>query len=71
MIKDQVIKIADFGLAKVFDDGEGTISTTVVGTYNYMAPEILSEEKTRLTKKCDVWSLGVTIFELVAGYLPF
>ena len=42
---------------------------TVVGTPIYMAPEVLRGEK--YTIKCDVWSIGTTIYELVTGYLPF
>ncbi len=42
---------------------------TFAGTPIYMAPQVLESKKYAI--KCDVWSIGVTIYELITGELPF
>ena len=54
--KDQV-KLADFDLAKIMDNGKAS----VVGTPYYLAPEVI---KGRYNTKCDIWSLGVVLLAL-------
>ncbi|KAH9301972.1 hypothetical protein KI387_013555 [Taxus chinensis] len=58
-------KIADFGLAKLFPEGETHIQTTVAGTYGYMAPEYAMQGK--LSAKADVYSFGVVLLEILSG----
>ncbi|XP_042438596.1 cysteine-rich receptor-like protein kinase 2 [Zingiber officinale] len=58
-------KIADFGLARTFQDDKSHISTAVAGTLGYMAPEYLAHGQ--LTEKADVFSFGVLMIELVTG----
>ncbi|KAK3154728.1 hypothetical protein QOZ80_2BG0194410 [Eleusine coracana subsp. coracana] len=58
-------KIGDFGLAKLFPDNVTHISTGVVGTTGYLAPEYFVHGQ--LTKKADVYSFGVLILEIVSG----
>ncbi|KAL8253629.1 hypothetical protein R6Q59_031850 [Mikania micrantha] len=58
-------KIADFGLARTFQDDKSHISTVIAGTFGYMAPEYLIHGQ--LTEKVDVYSFGVLILELVTG----
>ncbi|WOL02972.1 cysteine-rich receptor-like protein kinase 2 isoform X2 [Canna indica] len=58
-------KIADFGLARCFQDGKSHISTAIAGTLGYMAPEYLAHGQ--LTEKADVYSFGVLMIELVTG----
>ncbi|KAF8718776.1 hypothetical protein HU200_025078 [Digitaria exilis] len=61
-------KVADFGLAK-YQPGDHThVSTRVMGTFGYIAPEFLSSGK--LTDKADVFSYGVVFLELITGRLP-
>jgi len=56
-------KIADFGTAKVFPEDETHVSTGVVGTRGYMAPEYLGGEQ--LSVNVDVYSFGIVLLELV------
>ncbi|XP_031263674.1 probable LRR receptor-like serine/threonine-protein kinase At1g29720 [Pistacia vera] len=58
-------KISDFGLAKLRDDENTHISTRVVGTIGYMAPEYALWGY--LTEKVDVYSFGVVALEIVSG----
>jgi serine/threonine-protein kinase len=62
-----VPKVADFGLARRIDV---TGSAAIAGTFAYMAPEQARGEK-GLTTAVDVHALGVTLFELLTGRLPF
>jgi len=65
---ESIIKISDFGLAKMLDSGNQMMST-VCGTPSYLAPEIINGEK--YGTQCDVWSLGVILYTLLCGYPPF
>uniref|UniRef100_A0A6M2EZJ5 non-specific serine/threonine protein kinase n=1 Tax=Populus davidiana TaxID=266767 RepID=A0A6M2EZJ5_9ROSI len=59
-------KLSDFGLARLGPpEGLGHVSTTVVGTVGYAAPEYV--QTGRLTAKSDVWSFGVVMYELITG----
>ncbi|URD76867.1 hypothetical protein MUK42_25261 [Musa troglodytarum] len=58
-------KIADFGLARSFQDDKSHISTAIAGTLGYMAPEYIAHGQ--LTEKADVYSFGVLMIEIVTG----
>ncbi|KAF9612327.1 hypothetical protein IFM89_038930 [Coptis chinensis] len=59
-------KLSDFGLARQGpSEGLGHVSTSVVGTVGYAAPEYV--QTGRLTTKSDVWSFGVVLYELITG----
>ncbi|PPD98654.1 hypothetical protein GOBAR_DD04318 [Gossypium barbadense] len=66
-----VLKVSDFGLSalpqQVGDDG---LLHTTCGTPNYVAPEVINN-KGYHGAKADLWSCGVILFVLMAGYLPF
>ena len=72
------IKISDFGLSTLYVGGaDGGASDdrvellhTTCGTPNYVAPEVL-ENRGYDGRQADVWSVGIVLFVLVAGYLPF
>ncbi|CAM8960163.1 unnamed protein product [Rhodiola kirilowii] len=61
-------KVADFGLAKMNSDVNTHVSTRVMGTFGYLAPEYASSGK--LTDKSDVFSFGVMLLELITGRRP-
>src|SRR6185312_2780587 len=64
------VKVIDLGIARAA--GEATLTTVGValGTPHYMAPEQARGEE-RVTHRADVFSLGVVLFELLAGQKPF
>jgi serine/threonine protein kinase len=62
------LKLADFGFAKRVVKANGC--RTLCGTPGYLAPEIL-ERWPAYGVKCDLWSVGVILFLLLGGYLPF
>ena len=61
------IKLVDFGLSRKFGSCKNMMST-IVGTPNYVAPEVLSGN---YGEKCDLWSCGVILYILLSGTLPF
>lgn len=68
------LKLADFGLASKFKrkDGSKRISTDKRGSYPYMAPEILnSEDPSYYADLTDIWSIGILIFVLLTGEIPW
>lgn len=60
------LKLIDFGFSKLWDPD--TRMKMSCGTLAYVAPEVLSKS---YTSQCDMWSLGVVIFILLVGYMPF
>lgn len=69
--EDGNLKVTDFGLSAVTDQirPDGLLHT-VCGTPSYVAPEILAKRGYD-GAKVDIWSCGVVLFSLTAGYLPF
>jgi serine/threonine protein kinase len=81
--RDHVVKVLDFGLAKVTEKRHSTVKNEdseaatefktapgiIMGTINYMSPE--QAQAGSIDQRTDIWSTGVMIYEMVSGLMPF
>lgn len=69
---DEIIKLADFGLAKYFNKQQiesQDLNSTICGSPIYMAPEMLTKCKYNI--KADLWSFGIIMYEMLVGSNPY
>jgi serine/threonine-protein kinase len=64
-----IVKVMDFGIAHVLGSTRLTREKSIIGTPEYMAPERITGGE--MDRRSDIYSLGILLFELVAGRLPF
>lgn len=69
MMPDGSAKVADFGIARAVTESTMTYSGNVIGSVHYFSPE--QAKGTMITPKSDVYSLGVVLYEMLTGKLPF
>lgn len=65
-----IIKICDFGLSHVIDPqlGNKAVKKNTIGTWGYIAPECANN--THIGREIDIWSLGLTLYEMAVAYKP-
>lgn len=69
VLSDGTIKVADFGIARFARNEQRTITDKAIGSVHYISPEQARGEKT--DEKADIYSLGVILYEMLTGQLPF
>ena len=67
--RDGIVKVMDFGIAKALGSQHLTRTRTQVGTIYYMSPEQIGNQP--VDARSDIYSLGVTLFQMVTARLPF
>ncbi len=70
LLKNGLIKVADFGIAKLPDNDTFTLTDKAIGTVNYISPEQATNEGPA-DERSDLYSVGVLMYELSCGQLPF
>ncbi len=67
-MEEGIVKIGDYGLAKLITPSQGTEHSESIGTCHYMAPEIGSG---KYNKPIDIYAMGVILYEMLTGRVPF
>ena len=71
-IRDDYVKLLDFGISKVLDSKSAlTRNESLIGSPAYMAPELVRKGSAKTEARADVYSMGVVLFEMLSGTVPF
>jgi serine/threonine protein kinase len=65
---EDFIKVIDFGMSRILSSESGTTVTRFLGTYQYCSPEHFGG---KVSNRSDIYSLGATLYHMIAGTLPF
>lgn len=69
LLRDGTIKVTDFGIAKLSKFETQTITDKAIGSVHYISPEQASGDRT--DEKTDIYAVGVMLYEMITGTLPF
>lgn len=69
LLRDGTIKVADFGIAKILGNNETQVINQTMGSVHYISPE--AARGGNINKTSDIYSLGVVMYEMLTGRLPF
>jgi len=69
VMPDGNVKVADFGIARAVTESTMTYNDNIMGSVHYFSPE--QARGTMITPKSDVYSLGVLLYEMLSGRIPF
>ncbi len=69
VLSDGTIKVTDFGIARFARSEQRTITDKAIGSVHYISPEQARGERT--DEKADIYSVGVMLYEMLTGQLPF
>lgn len=69
LTSDNHVKLVDFGIAKIFGDGQNTLIGSVLGTADYMAPEQI--DSSGITVRTDLYAVGSLMYAMLTGRPPF
>lgn len=68
---DGRLHITDFGLARLMDEPNVTVTGEMLGTPAYMSPEQVTADRSKIDHRTDIYSLGVTLYEMLTRQRPF
>lgn len=71
LTQDGTIKLGDFGIATFQNSGHVTATGNFLGTIKYAPPELVTKNQGGPSERSDIYSIGITFFELITGRVPF